>query len=312
MADVTTDNDDSSWAWLDKALDSVGDIFVNAGQNALTYAQTPQGAVRLGSMGLAAIGANSSLNQPQIQPTGYQGGIPALSALRRQVPQMMWEEMSDGSIRPQGPRPQGYPTQGIPAVGTGGTKTKDSTYDNSKPQMGYSNTGGIEGLLGPQGTGRQVPMMYDPNRRPGSSGRRYFTDTQYLNQDSDRSAAGARMESQAADLAKANVNNLARQSRPEPKQMAVGGLAELEKGAYLNGSTDGMSDEVPARIDGRQEARLSDGEFVIPADVVSHLGNGNSDAGAKVLQRMMGRVREERTGNKKQGKEIRPKNLLPV
>tara|TARA_R110000850_G_scaffold52142_1_gene126275 strand:+ start:11217 stop:11753 length:537 start_codon:yes stop_codon:yes gene_type:complete len=178
--------------------------------------------------------------------------------------------------------------------------------------MGYSNTGGIEGLLGPQGTGRQVPMMYDPNRRPGSSGRRYFTDTQYLNQDSDRSAAGARMESQAADLAKANVNNLARQSRPEPKQMAVGGLAELEKGAYLNGSTDGMSDEVPARIDGRQEARLSDGEFVIPADVVSHLGNGNSDAGAKVLQRMMGRVREERTGNKKQGKEIRPKNLLPV
>ena len=94
--------------------------------------------------------------------------------------------------------------------------------------------------------------------------------------------------------------------------MAVGGLAELEKGAYLNGSTDGMSDEVPARIDGRQEARLSDGEFVIPADVVSHLGNGNSDAGAKVLQRMMGRVREERTGNKKQGKEIRPKNLLPV
>lgn len=42
MADVTTDNDDSSWAWLDKALDSVGDIFVNAGQNALTYAQTPK------------------------------------------------------------------------------------------------------------------------------------------------------------------------------------------------------------------------------------------------------------------------------
>jgi hypothetical protein len=73
-----------------------------------------------------------------------------------------------------------------------------------------------------------------------------------------------------------------------------------------------MADEVPARIGGRQEARLSDGEFVIPADVVSHLGNGNSDAGAKVLEQMMGRVRKKRTGNKKQGKEIDPKTVLPV
>ena len=73
-----------------------------------------------------------------------------------------------------------------------------------------------------------------------------------------------------------------------------------------------MAEEVPARIDGRQEARLSDGEVVIPADVVSHLGNGNSDAGAKVLEQMMSRVRKERTGNKKQGKEIDPKTVLPV
>jgi hypothetical protein len=43
-----------------------------------------------------------------------------------------------------------------------------------------------------------------------------------------------------------------------------------------------MADKVPATIDGTQEARLSDGEFVIPADVVSHLGNGNSNAGAKI------------------------------
>ena len=69
-----------------------------------------------------------------------------------------------------------------------------------------------------------------------------------------------------------------------------------------------MADKIPARIEGEQEARLSDGEFVIPADVVSHLGNGNSDAGAKVLKDMMSRVRKARTGNKKQGKEIDPKN----
>jgi hypothetical protein len=48
-----------------------------------------------------------------------------------------------------------------------------------------------------------------------------------------------------------------------------------------------MSDEIEATIEGEQEARLSDGEFVIPADVVSHLGNGSSDAGAKRLYEMM-------------------------
>ena len=85
----------------------------------------------------------------------------------------------------------------------------------------------------------------------------------------------------------------------------------LAKGRYLNGETDGMADEVRANIDGVQEARLSDGEYVIPADVVSHLGNGNSEAGAKVLDRFLAKVRKERTGNEKQGKEINPMKMLP-
>ena len=72
-----------------------------------------------------------------------------------------------------------------------------------------------------------------------------------------------------------------------------------------------MADKIPATIDKTQPAALSDGEFVIPADVVSHLGNGNSDAGAKVLTEMMDKVRMARTGNKKQGKEIDPQKFLP-
>ena len=84
------------------------------------------------------------------------------------------------------------------------------------------------------------------------------------------------------------------------------------RGYYLGGPTDGMADKIPATIDGTQEARLSDGEFVIPADVVSHLGNGNSDAGAKALKDMMSRVRKARTGNEKQGKEIDPKKFIPA
>ena len=90
---------------------------------------------------------------------------------------------------------------------------------------------------------------------------------------------------------------------------AGGGMAQ---GYYLGGPTDGMADLIPATIDGTQPAALSDGEFVIPADVVSHLGNGNSDAGAEQLYSMMDRVRDERTGTTKQGPEIDPTKMMPA
>ena len=92
---------------------------------------------------------------------------------------------------------------------------------------------------------------------------------------------------------------------------AAGGMAQ-GRGYYLGGPTDGMADLVPATIDGTQPAALSDGEFVIPADVVSHLGNGNSDAGAQQLYSMMDRVRTERTGTTKQGPEINPTQMMPA
>lgn len=92
---------------------------------------------------------------------------------------------------------------------------------------------------------------------------------------------------------------------------AKGGIMEAAKGRYLRGPTDGMADKLDTSIDGTQPAKLSHGEFVIPADVVSHLGNGNSDAGADVLYKMMDKVRKARTGNKKQGKEINPEKFTP-
>ena len=92
--------------------------------------------------------------------------------------------------------------------------------------------------------------------------------------------------------------------------MAGGGIAMAE-GRYLDGDTDGMADKISTTIDGDQEAALSHGEFVIPADVVSHLGNGNSDAGAQKLYEMMDRIREARTGTKEQGKKINPNKFMP-
>jgi hypothetical protein len=72
-----------------------------------------------------------------------------------------------------------------------------------------------------------------------------------------------------------------------------------------------MADEISTSIDGEQDAALSHGEFVIPADVVSHLGNGNSEAGADKLHQMMDRIRKARTGNSEQGKEIDPDKFMP-
>jgi len=99
-----------------------------------------------------------------------------------------------------------------------------------------------------------------------------------------------------------------------PIAFADGGIFELEaaKGGYLDGQGDGMSDSIPATIEGKQPARLADGEFVVPADVVSHLGNGSSKAGAKNLYAMMHNVRKARTGHTKQGKEIKPQKYMPA
>jgi hypothetical protein len=97
-------------------------------------------------------------------------------------------------------------------------------------------------------------------------------------------------------------------------QMAGGGSigGYSDGGRMLKGPGDGMSDSIPGVIGNKQPARLADGEFVVPADVVSHLGNGSTDAGAKRLYGMMDKVRKARTGTKKQGKQIKPEKYMPA
>ena len=98
--------------------------------------------------------------------------------------------------------------------------------------------------------------------------------------------------------------------------MMQGGIAALAKGGlpprYLRGGGDGMSDSIKANIEGKQEARLADGEFVVPADVVSHIGNGSSNAGAKKLYAMMNRIRKSRTGKTRQAPEVNTRRLMPA
>jgi hypothetical protein len=103
---------------------------------------------------------------------------------------------------------------------------------------------------------------------------------------------------------------LTRIEQTAPIGYALGGMANVPR--FLSGGGDGMSDSIKANIEGTQEARLADGEFVIPADVVSHLGNGSSKAGAKQLYSMMDRIRQARTGRKAQGREVNPHKFMPV
>lgn len=105
---------------------------------------------------------------------------------------------------------------------------------------------------------------------------------------------------------------------PGTQQAASGGIMGYSLGGYaaggnprlLRGPGDGMSDDIPATIGNRQPARLADGEFVIPADVVSGLGNGSTEAGAKRLHKMMDKVRVARTGKKKQAPAIKADKYL--
>ena len=99
------------------------------------------------------------------------------------------------------------------------------------------------------------------------------------------------------------------QRRPMPNA-ARGGIVSMANGRFLNGTTDGMTDQVAAQIGNDQPAALSDGEFIVPADVVSHLGNGSSNAGAEQLFNMMEGIRKARTGKSQQAPQINPKQYM--
>lgn len=149
---------------------------------------------------------------------------------------------------------------------------------------GTPQTAGYKGKI-PQLTATRTPIAqpeYKPYTGEAVMGRQYFSPITYA----PKAAAPA----------------------TPPVTGAKGGVMEAR---YLRGKTDGMADEIDTTIEDREPAKLSHGEFVIPADVVSHLGNGNSDAGADVLYKMMDKVRQARTGSSKQGKKINPEKFTP-
>lgn len=215
--------------------------------------------------------------------------------------------------------------------------------------LGLTKQGGGAGrVTGYQG-GAGKPLTatrqaLSPTGAPGAGGKRFMTDVTYAaegglmdivsgqpNQNVTFMAGGGIADEYPAmarnmrvgDLRKADIlvgsgmapNDAAKYYGQVPEGMARGGISDLgsysDGGRMLKGPGDGMSDSIPATIGGKRQARLADGEFVVPADVVSHLGNGSTDAGADVLYDMMNKVRKARTGTQKQGKQINPGKFVP-
>ena len=104
-----------------------------------------------------------------------------------------------------------------------------------------------------------------------------------------------------------------------PQMYAAGGISHLgdysDGGRLLRGPGDGVSDSIPATIANKRPARLADGEFVVPARIVSELGNGSTEAGARKLYAMMDRVQRARgqtVGKGRVAKNSRADKYLPA
>jgi hypothetical protein len=142
--------------------------------------------------------------------------------------------------------------------------------------------------------------------RPGQGGITYFSPLRYRLVDS---ASNSSVTPSTPSVVSPVTPSVRREDEkfPETYEFASGGqmpggIAMLARGRYLKGNGDGVSDSIPARFAGSgQEARLADGEFVIPARVVAELGNGSSDAGARKLYAMLDRV-EAQARKAKRGK----------
>jgi len=172
-------------------------------------------------------------------------------------------------------------------------------YDDKAGEGPYSDSGGIY-----ENTPSDVASLFD--KASAATLARYIADGK-----SAHRIAAAKKEF----YERANAYN---KNYGDTTSAAQGGLMGLNTyaagGKLLRGPGDGMSDSIPAVIQGAkpQRAALADGEFVIPADVVSHLGNGSTEAGSRQLYAMMNKIRKARTGNPKQGKQINPARFMPA
>jgi hypothetical protein len=157
--------------------------------------------------------------------------------------------------------------------------------------MNRGGGGSSSGAVIPSLSADRKQLPYGPSsgevKRPGAGGTTYFSPTTYT-----KKAAGGGMM-----YGGGGISNL-------------GGYSD--GGRLLRGPGDGVSDSIPATIGGKQPARLATGEFVVPARIVSELGNGSTEAGAKKLYAMMDRVQKARRKTKNVAADTKAHKYLPA
>jgi hypothetical protein len=249
-------------------------------------------ALNAAPQGLSATGGSMGLN-PAMAQAGMQGG----TNFALKAPTALPGASSGYALG----APSAAPGGGIANL-SATPAAPTSLFNNAVKYMGENQfLTGASGLAGAIG-GREDP--YSPEEYNGPL-KRFRLSSDYR---------------PPAAFADGGITDLAGYDRMVGEQpmysMASGGISNLggysDGGRMLRGPGDGMSDSIPASISGKRPARLADGEFVVPADVVSHLGNGSTDAGAKTLYGMMDKVRTARTGRKSQGREINPRKYMPA
>ena len=185
------------------------------------------------------------------------------------------DQQAQANVTPSMGMPTAPSASGLEAPGSRGTISVAGAYpiapDWYKQQLGIQN-------LATQAAEKATPLQ---------GGLQFLAPQQQTSPQSIEALLAALRAQQA-------------QQGQAPTGMASGGIAGYNLGGYsdggrlLKGPGDGVSDSIPATIGDRQPARLADGEFVVPARIVSELGNGSTDAGARKLYAMMQRIQQAR------------------
>lgn len=290
-----------------------------------------------GGMGLQATNSMASSLAPNSLAPGVYGSIPDISQTQAMIRDPLNQQLGLGSVSggvtdlpsaagvastssaaPIAPAakpeflkdPVGWfktlPAKEKMLYGIGGTMAASTLMGMNQPKIGEEEE---EKYKGPLSKFRYDPGSYVPSLPMAEGGIATLGGANI--------SVGGDPRRNPPPISQDSFDQSGWQAQSSPTtHMAGGGIADLgsysDGGRLLKGPGDGMSDHIPATIGQKQPARLAEGEFVIPADVVSHLGNGSTDAGAKQLYAMMNRVRKARTGKAKQGRQINPKKYLPM
>ena len=249
--------------------------------------------------GAAGLGALlSSLANKGGSGSGSSAKIPQLMASRQQYAVPLTEPRS--TYKPTDEEIRNYVTR--PGM-------TDAMVARGMNQFGIDpqRMAGITGLPTENVQSRYQAAM-GPNmlaRRPGSGGVTYFSPMQYSPIGNFTTTAPAAPVETPETIVAAGGG-----------MMKSGGISDLggysDGGRLLRGPGDGVSDSIPASINNKQPARLADGEFVIPARIVSELGNGSTEAGARKLYAMMDRIQKSRRKAKNIAANTRADKHLPV